>query len=84
MKEKTQEYFQDSMPGNVCFGCGNDNHDGLQIKSFWEGEEAVCIWQSEEKIAVSKIFNPESSPLSLIVIVWVLLWLMRTDWKTGR
>ena len=49
MKEKTQEYFQDSMPGNVCFGCGNDNHDGLQIKSYWEGEEAVCIWQSEEK-----------------------------------
>ena len=49
MKEKAQDYFQDSMPGNVCFGCGNDNHDGLQIKSFWEGEEAVCVWQSEEK-----------------------------------
>ena len=41
--------FQDNMPGNVCFGCGNDNHEGLQIKSYWEGEEAVCIWHSEEK-----------------------------------
>lgn len=44
-----KEYFQDAMPGNVCFGCGNDNHEGLQIKSYWNGDEAVCIWQPEEK-----------------------------------
>ena len=42
-------YFQDYMPGNVCFGCGAENPDGLQIKSFWEGEEAVCIWNSQDK-----------------------------------
>ena len=35
------------MPENVCFGCGS-NHDGLQIKSFWDGEEAVCQWISKE------------------------------------
>ena len=43
------DYFQNHMPGNVCFGCGNQNPDGLQIKSFWEGEESVCIWESERK-----------------------------------
>jgi acyl-coenzyme A thioesterase PaaI-like protein len=43
------KYFQDYVPGNVCFGCGNDNPHGLQIKSYWEGDEAVCIWNSEEK-----------------------------------
>ena len=43
------EYFQDHMPGNVCFGCGKENHEGLQIKSHWQGEESVCVWQSEEK-----------------------------------
>ena len=37
------------MHENVCFGCGIQNPDGLQIKSFWEGDESVCIWQSEEK-----------------------------------
>ncbi|MGB0522127.1 MAG: PaaI family thioesterase [Flammeovirgaceae bacterium] len=42
-------YFQDFMKGNVCFGCGTENPDGLQIKSFWDGDEAVCIWESEEK-----------------------------------
>ena len=43
------EYFQDHMPGNVCFGCGRDNHNGLQISSYWDGEEAICVWNSEEK-----------------------------------
>lgn len=36
------------MPENVCFGCGQ-NHDGLQIKSYWEEGVAICKWTSEEK-----------------------------------
>ena len=43
------QYFQDYMHGNICFGCGKDNPEGLQIKSYWEGDEAVCIWNSETK-----------------------------------
>lgn len=42
------KYFQDYMPENVCFGCGH-NHEGLQIKSYWEGEVSVCKWKSEKK-----------------------------------
>jgi len=41
-------YFQNHMPENVCFGCGH-NHDGLKIKSYWQGEESICEWQSQEK-----------------------------------
>lgn len=44
-----EEYFQDYMPGNVCFGCGNANPEGLHIKSFWEGEKSICKWLPEEK-----------------------------------
>jgi len=44
-----KEYFQNHMPGNICFGCGAQNSEGLQIKSYWEGEEAVCIWHSEDR-----------------------------------
>ena len=43
------EFFQDHMPDNVCFGCGTLNPDGLQIKSYWEGDEAVCLWRSQPK-----------------------------------
>jgi acyl-coenzyme A thioesterase PaaI-like protein len=28
-----------------CFGCGALNEHGLQIKSFWDGDEVVCTWQ---------------------------------------
>jgi acyl-coenzyme A thioesterase PaaI-like protein len=42
------KFFQDHMPENVCFGCGH-NHDGLNIKSYWEGDEAVLHWESQEK-----------------------------------
>ena len=30
-----------------CYGCGADNAKGLRIKSFWDGEEAVCRFQPE-------------------------------------
>ena len=43
------DFFQDHMPGNVCFGCGRNNHHGLKISSYWQEEEAICIWKSEEK-----------------------------------
>jgi len=43
------DYFQDHMPGNICFGCGTLNPEGLQIKGFWEGDEGVCVWYPEPK-----------------------------------
>lgn len=49
MENPKQEYFQDFMPDNVCFGCGVHNAEGLHIKSHWEGEVAVCRWLSKEK-----------------------------------
>jgi len=49
MDKITKEYFQDFMPENVCFGCGIHNEDGLQIKSFWEDDTAICIYEPEEK-----------------------------------
>lgn len=42
-----RECFQDHMPGEVCFGCGSANPEGLRIKSFWEGNEALCRWRPE-------------------------------------
>jgi acyl-coenzyme A thioesterase PaaI-like protein len=36
--------LQDRLPGH-CFGCGTLNTHGLQIKSRWDGNEFVCVWQ---------------------------------------
>ncbi len=40
-----QRAFQDDLAGNYCFGCGSLNPDGLHIKSYWSGDEAVCTWR---------------------------------------
>jgi acyl-coenzyme A thioesterase PaaI-like protein len=42
----TEKAFQDYYPDNVaqCYGCGRLNKDGLQIKSYWDGDEAICTF----------------------------------------
>ncbi|WP_428774400.1 PaaI family thioesterase [Vibrio sp.] len=40
-----QPAIQDQIPNNHCFGCGPCNPNGLQIKSYWSGEnESVCTF----------------------------------------
>ena len=39
--------FQDQGAVPFCFGCGADNDNGLQIKSHWDGAEAVAEWQPQ-------------------------------------
>ena len=44
--------IQDQLGGdNYCFGCGPQNPDGLQIKSYWEGEETVCRFEARPAFA---------------------------------
>ena len=42
-KKAVQDYYPDDIA--VCYGCGKLNEHGHQIKSYWEGEEAVCRFQ---------------------------------------
>ena len=43
----TQTAFQDYYPDQLsyCYGCGRLNEHGLQIKSYWDADETVCIFQ---------------------------------------
>jgi len=42
----TKKAFQDYYPDDLshCYGCGRLNEQGLQIKSYWDGEESICIY----------------------------------------
>ena len=40
-----KDFFQDKLIDNNCYGCGAWNKQGLRIKSFWEKDESVCIFQ---------------------------------------
>jgi acyl-coenzyme A thioesterase PaaI-like protein len=37
-----QDYYADDY--SYCYGCGRLNEKGLQIKSFWDGDESVCVY----------------------------------------
>ena len=41
-----QRFFQDQYPDILshCYGCGRLNEHGHQIKSYWDGEESVCLF----------------------------------------
>ncbi len=43
----TEKAFQDYYPDHLshCYGCGRLNEQGLQIKSYWDGDEAVCRFE---------------------------------------
>ncbi len=43
----TEKAFQDYYPDDVshCFGCGKLNEKGHQIKSYWDGDETVAIFE---------------------------------------
>jgi acyl-coenzyme A thioesterase PaaI-like protein len=41
MTEKAfQDYYTDAV--SHCYGCGRLNEHGLQIKSYWDGDETIC------------------------------------------
>ncbi|MEW5872124.1 MAG: PaaI family thioesterase [Chloroflexota bacterium] len=37
-----QDYYPDQM--SYCYGCGRLNQHGHQIKSYWDGDETVCVF----------------------------------------
>ncbi|PIE83382.1 MAG: thioesterase [Candidatus Contendobacter odensis] len=43
MSEKPfQDYYPDEL--SHCYGCGRLNENGLQLKSYWDGEETIATF----------------------------------------
>ncbi|MHA2287396.1 MAG: PaaI family thioesterase [Promethearchaeota archaeon] len=42
-KKAIQDYYSDPMA--YCYGCGRLNDVGLQIKSYWDGEESYASFK---------------------------------------
>ena len=45
-EESVTRAFQDYYPDETsyCYGCGRLNEQGLRIKSYWDGDESVCVY----------------------------------------
>jgi len=51
----TKKAFQDTYPDELsyCYGCGRHNDHGLQLKSYWDGDETVATYNPRpEHIAI--------------------------------
>ncbi|WP_097461638.1 PaaI family thioesterase [Mangrovitalea sediminis] len=51
----TNKAFQDCYPDQLshCYGCGRLNQHGLQLKSYWDGDETVAtVTPAEFHIAI--------------------------------
>lgn len=43
----SKKAFQDFYPHelNHCYGCGSLNKHGMQIKSYWDGDQSIAVFQ---------------------------------------
>ena len=41
--------FQQFYPDHLahCYGCGRLNQQGHQIKSYWDGDESICLFEPQ-------------------------------------
>ena len=57
-EQPLQDLLPQGHPARVCFGCGADNTSGLQIKSFMQGDTAVCrFWPQPHHTAFPGVLN---------------------------
>ncbi len=45
MDRAFQDYYPDEL--SHCYGCGRLNEHGLKVRSYWDGEETVAIFQPQ-------------------------------------
>ncbi len=43
----SEQAFQDQGSVAHCHGCGADNEQGLRIKSYWDGDDAIATWRAQ-------------------------------------
>ncbi len=47
--------IQNQLRDNHCWGCGADNPEGLQLKSIWDGEQAVAVFLPHARFAAGPL-----------------------------
>jgi acyl-coenzyme A thioesterase PaaI-like protein len=47
--------IQDQLVDNHCWGCGADNPEGLQLKSFWDGDLATAVFLPHPRFAAGPV-----------------------------
>lgn len=69
------------IPGYYCFGCSSENHHGLQMEFFEEGEYIVCEW--EPKHHLQGYFNVLHGGIQTTLMDEMANWVVNVKLKTA-
>ncbi len=69
------------IPGYYCFGCSSENHHGLQMEFFEDGEYIVCEW--EPKHHLQGYFNVLHGGIQTTLMDETANWVVNVKLKTA-
>lgn len=70
-----------NLEGYICFGCSPDNHYGLQMEFFEDGESVVCFW--EPKHHLQGYLNILHGGIQATLMDEIASWIIHVKLKTA-
>jgi len=76
----------DHLPGYYCFGCSTNNHNGLKMAFFEDGDEIVSTWMPDEHFQgyINIIHGGIQSTLMDEIASWVVFIKLQTGGVTSK
>ncbi len=76
----------DLLPGYNCFGCSSNNHSGLRMTFYEDGEEIVSKWDPDEHYQgyINVLHGGIQATLMDEIASWVVFLKLKTGGVTSR
>lgn len=76
----------DQLPGYYCFGCSQENHQGLQMTFYEDGDEIISTWNPEKHFQgyMNIVHGGVQSTLMDEIASWVVFIKLKTGGVTSR
>lgn len=82
---KLRNPFED-LPGYFCFGCSSDNHHGLRMTFYEDGDEIVSRWDPDPHFQgyINIVHGGVQATLMDEIASWVVFIKLKTGGVTSR
>ena len=70
-----------NLDGYICFGCSPENHHGLQMEFFEDGDSVVCFW--EPKHHLQGYLNVLHGGIQFTLMDEIASWIIHVKLKTA-
>ena len=75
-----------SHPGYQCFGCCHDNHSGLQMDFYEDGDEIISVWKPRPEYQgwINVLHGGIQATLADEIASWVVFRKLQTTGMTAK